>query len=708
MPSESARAILGKNIAAPKNITTPPATGVTGKNLAGTIGGIPTRTFFGLFILGIAILAALTVVVLLRFGIIPIDLASNQKISHLRTADISAIDSKLFVGVGGPGIDAENAIQARKLRVRDEYELPEKRGTAGQTIIDLEGDGVISWESLGPASGVSGPSSSTSDAIARYSGSSGDIIKNSGLVVGSSGDLDVATAGPLVLGATTATSIELGAATTHLLNGGAAGDDYVMASTRGSNGQVLMASATALTHWVTPDAAGDVSGPPSSSADAIAIFSGTGGNVIANSNLVLSSGGGIGTHDGGALVLGSGTTSGVVIAAPSTRITNGTIANNDYILATTRGTNGQVLTASAGNTTHWVTPAAAGDVSGPPSSSTNAITIFSGTGGKVIANSNLVLSSGGGIGTHDGGALVLGSGTTSGVVIAAPSTRITNGTIANNDYILATTRGTNGQVLTASAGNTTNWVTPAAAGDVYGPPSSSTNAIAIFSGTGGNVIANSNLTLGSGGGIGTQDGGSLILGAGTTSSVIIVAPSTRITNGAIAGNDYILATTRGTNGQVLTASAGNTTHWVTPGTGAPPAGPWDVVLTNPTVAWLNVFLVGGVCLSTHGTQSVPLGWLNVEMWFQFTGSGGNYGVSEVTIDVSSALPAGFNPVVGAVGSMLQIVGSIQSNLNNNYTAMRGSAWMLSSTLMRVQTPMSLSGIGAFVLRMHVSGGIQGT
>jgi hypothetical protein len=604
MPSESARAILGKNIAAPKNITTPPATGVTGKNLAGTIGGIPTRTFFGLFILGIAILAALTVVVLLRFGIIPIDLASNQKISHLRTADISAIDSKLFVGVGGPGIDAENAIQARKLRVRDEYELPEKRGTAGQTIIDLEGDGVISWESLGPASGVSGPSSSTSDAIARYSGSSGDIIKNSGLVVGSSGDLDVATAGPLVLGATTATSIELGAATTHLLNGGAAGDDYVMASTRGSNGQVLMASATALTHWVTPDAAGDVSGPPSSSADAIAIFSGTGGNVI--------------------------------------------------------------------------------------------------------ANSNLVLSSGGGIGTHDGGALVLGSGTTSGVVIAAPSTRITNGTIANNDYILATTRGTNGQVLTASAGNTTNWVTPAAAGDVYGPPSSSTNAIAIFSGTGGNVIANSNLTLGSGGGIGTQDGGSLILGAGTTSSVIIVAPSTRITNGAIAGNDYILATTRGTNGQVLTASAGNTTHWVTPGTGAPPAGPWDVVLTNPTVAWLNVFLVGGVCLSTHGTQSVPLGWLNVEMWFQFTGSGGNYGVSEVTIDVSSALPAGFNPVVGAVGSMLQIVGSIQSNLNNNYTAMRGSAWMLSSTLMRVQTPMSLSGIGAFVLRMHVSGGIQGT
>jgi hypothetical protein len=55
------------------------------------------------------------------------------------------------------------------------------------------------------------------------------------------------------------------------------------------------------------------------------------------------------------------------------------------------GTTGQVLTVSGGVPT-WATPAASGDVSGPASSTDNAIARFDSTTGKIIQNSGITLS----------------------------------------------------------------------------------------------------------------------------------------------------------------------------------------------------------------------------------------------------------------------------------------------------------------------------
>jgi hypothetical protein len=55
------------------------------------------------------------------------------------------------------------------------------------------------------------------------------------------------------------------------------------------------------------------------------------------------------------------------------------------------GTTGQVLTVAGGVPT-WATPAAAGDVSGPASSTDNAIARFDSTTGKIIQNSGITLS----------------------------------------------------------------------------------------------------------------------------------------------------------------------------------------------------------------------------------------------------------------------------------------------------------------------------
>lgn len=58
------------------------------------------------------------------------------------------------------------------------------------------------------------------------------------------------------------------------------------------------------------------------------------------------------------------------------------------------GSNGQVLTLAAG-VPSWANPTSAGDVTGPASSTDNAITRFDGTTGKVIQNSTITLSDAG-------------------------------------------------------------------------------------------------------------------------------------------------------------------------------------------------------------------------------------------------------------------------------------------------------------------------
>jgi hypothetical protein len=75
--------------------------------------------------------------------------------------------------------------------------LPVDDGTNGQALT-TDGSGVLSWAT--PASGgVTGPASSTDNAIARYDGTTGDLIQNSGVTIDDSNNVSgvgtVATTG---------------------------------------------------------------------------------------------------------------------------------------------------------------------------------------------------------------------------------------------------------------------------------------------------------------------------------------------------------------------------------------------------------------------------------------------------------------------------------------------------------------------------------
>jgi hypothetical protein len=87
------------------------------------------------------------------------------------------------------------------------------------------------------------------------------------------------------------------------------------------------------------------------------------------------------------------------------------------------GTNGQIFTI-VGGTPQWVTPSATGTVSGPASSTDNAIARWNSTGGNTIQNSGVIIDD---------------SNNITGVVGLSAATVVTSGTATLNDIIVSTT-----------------------------------------------------------------------------------------------------------------------------------------------------------------------------------------------------------------------------------------------------------------------------
>ena len=166
------------------------------------------------------------------------------------------------------------------------------------------------------------------------------------------------------------------------------------------NAQGQITSATNTT--ITP-AIGSITGLGTGVATALAINTGSVGSVLVN-------GGPLGTPASGDFTSGSftwptfnqNTTGNAATATSATTATNlaggalGSVPYQSGAGATTFvgiGSTGQVLTVAGGVPT-WATPTT-GDVSGPASSTDNAITRFDGTTGKVVQNSTITLSDAG-------------------------------------------------------------------------------------------------------------------------------------------------------------------------------------------------------------------------------------------------------------------------------------------------------------------------
>lgn len=140
---------------------------------------------------------------------------------------------------------------------------------------------------------VVGPASSTDNAVARYDGTTGKIIQNSGVLIDDSNNLS--------------TSGTLGGSNLSGTNSGdqnlfgtiaVSGQDNIVADTtsdtltiaEGSN-ITLTTNAGTDTLTIAASGGGDVTGPASSNDNALARFDGTGGKTIQNSGATLSDAG---------------------------------------------------------------------------------------------------------------------------------------------------------------------------------------------------------------------------------------------------------------------------------------------------------------------------------------------------------------------------------------------------------------------------------
>ena len=309
---------------------------------------------------------------------------------------------------------------------------------------------------------VTGPMSSTDNAVARYNETSGTIIQDSGVIVDDSdnvtGVVDLTATGTPTLG----------------------GNIYPVVT--GVSGQVLTTNGSGTLSFTTVAGTGDVTGPGGSTDDNVTLFSGGSGKIIKDSGLSVPGSAFVGISDTQTLTnkIGTATTNafrGTVL---------GTSGANVDVVAAAPPTTGQVLKATSATTAAWqadagATPALSavlveGNTTGGTDidiTSGDVITFLKGT------DVNLdVITQTTGVGTAEipdlAGAtdqFVLEDVTQT--LINKTGTATTNafrgtvlGTSGANVNVVAAAPPSIGQVLTATAATTATWQTPSSSGDL--------------------------------------------------------------------------------------------------------------------------------------------------------------------------------------------------------------------------------------------------
>jgi hypothetical protein len=176
--------------------------------------------------------------------------------------------------------------------------------------------------------------------------------------------------------------------------------------------QFLQTDGSGVLSWAAPAGGGDVTftgTAPTASVNQVVVYGATGQEVTTGRTYQFRA-----TSAGQAQIqlfedTDNGTNS-VIIQSPAALSSNYTLT-----LPADDGTSGQVLSTNGTGTLSWVTPSSSGDVTGPASSTNNALARFDSTTGKFLQNSVGILS--------DTGAL-------SGVTLAA--TTITSGTLSDS------------------------------------------------------------------------------------------------------------------------------------------------------------------------------------------------------------------------------------------------------------------------------------
>jgi hypothetical protein len=358
--------------------------------------------------------------------------------------------------------------------------------------VDFSGKQIINAVMAGNGN-VAGPGSSTDNALARYDGTTGDVIQNSVATLSDTG---------VLLGLT---SVQTSAITS-------TGDLVINPS--GTN---VDFSGKTIINAVLPGG-GNVAGPVSATDNAVVRFDGTTGDLIQNSTVVISD---------------TGNITGVAsIQTPSITTASGNLVINPA--GTSVDFSGkQIINALI---------AGSGNVGGPVSAVDNSIALFDGTSGELIKGAPVTIDASGnasGFATVNASAISTPSITTSGASISfnskdltdvnsisTPSITTSGTTISFNSKNIGSVASLSANTVTATTSVTTPLVTNGSGnvsitasgnvslnptgsidfnsrpiinavgvGDVSGPGVSTAGSVAVFSGITGKAITTTPVTI---------------------------------------------------------------------------------------------------------------------------------------------------------------------------------------------------------------------
>ena len=338
--------------------------------------------------------------------------------------------------------------------------LPDTVGASGTYLKATNGTGTLTWATAGD---VTGPASSTANGISRFDATSGKLLKDSSVTISDA----AAVAGVKSLSMTDSTTNTLtvqpaAATTTYALT---------MPPAVGSSGTYLKATDGAGTlAWAT---AGDVTGPAGATANGITRYSSVSGKIVKDSSVTISDAAAVAGVK--SLSMTDATTNTLTVQ-PASATTSYTVTMPAAV-----GASGTYLKATDGaGTLSWAT---AGDVTGPASSTANAVTRYNATSGKLVKDSSVTISD---------AAAVAGVKSLS-MTDATTNTLTVQPAAATTSYSLTMPAavGATGTFLKATDGaGTLAW-----ANAVTNSGVSTDKAIARFSGTGGQVVQNSSVTI---------------------------------------------------------------------------------------------------------------------------------------------------------------------------------------------------------------------